>query len=118
MYKNYKSVNIFSEVNILITVSTILNHVSICHIMKWDTYNEKKIVNLYPCCSSFTTIFSLKKKKKRKTVRKLENIQNVWKKYFFNNISMLYVRLSALKYSRAAHIYTEKRIDTKFCSLG
>lgn len=34
MYKNYKSVNIFSEVNILITVSTILNHVSICHIMK------------------------------------------------------------------------------------
>lgn len=66
MYKNYKSVNIFSEVNILITVSTILNHVSICHIMKWDTYNEKKIVNLYPCCSSFTTIFSLKKKKKEK----------------------------------------------------
>lgn len=83
MYKNYKSVNIFSEVNILITVSTILNHVSICHIMKWDTYNEKKIVNLYPCCSSFTTIFSLKKKKKKKNCQKAGKHSECVKKIFF-----------------------------------
>lgn len=32
---------------------------------------------------------------------------------------MLYVKLAALKkYSRVAHIYTERRIGIKFCSLA
>ena len=116
MYKYYKSINNFSEENILVT-ELVLFWIMCLSVIKWDTYNEEKIVNLYPCCWSFTTISSLRKKRKLSESWKIFRMHE--KKIFSKNISVLYVKLSALKkQSRAARNYTEKKIDTKFCSLG